>query len=209
MILRSENWENITKPELRKSFRDSDISCQNCQLLLPSHIHPKLPAASLNDSFSFLSPATYSLHYSIMCTSYAECTYLFNKLYLLEFLERHCASFPQKLLVSRDACQQLWSAGISHGQQTVTDTIWTQLDWMWTTHALLCICESSHKYLDQSRVVIVFCWHDNQRTPCDHLVTTCPHYPGSPGAGDNGSVLQDTVTILSSRKVINNDLVLS
>ena len=169
MILRSENWENITKPELRKSFRDSDISCQNCQLLLPSHIHPKLPAASLNDSFSFLSPATYSLHYSIMCTSYAVCTYLFNKLYLSEFLERHCASFPQKLLVSRDACQQLWSLGISDGQQTVAHTIWTQLDWMWTTHALLCICESSHKYLDQSRVVIVFCRHDNQRTPCDHL----------------------------------------
>ena len=42
--------------------------------------------------------------------------------------EQHCASSPQKLLVSRDACQQLWSPGISNGQETVADTIWTQLD---------------------------------------------------------------------------------
>ena len=43
------------------------------------------------------------------------------------------------------------------------------------------------------------------RVPCDHLSPL----PRVPVSGDNGPVLQETVTILSSRKVINNDRVLS
>ena len=59
-------------------------------------------------------------------------TVLFISLIFAGISQAVLRQFPQKLLVSRDACQQLWSAGISNGQQTVAetqrDTIWTQLD---------------------------------------------------------------------------------
>ena len=100
------------------------------------------------------------------------------------------------------SCGQQALAMVSKLSQTQSGHSWTECEQL----MLCCVSANHHTNILTSPELLLFSVDTIIR---EHLVTTCPHYPGSPGAGDNGSVLQDTVTILSSRKVINNDLVLS
>ncbi len=199
--------ENLTKPELRKSFRDSDISCQtvNCcyrHTFIPSCPRPHWMTVFISLTSFILPPLLHNVYFI--------CSILDIIKTLLIYWNTSSTIAPVFLrsywspATRASSCGQQALAMVSKLSQTQSGRSWTECEQL----MLCCVSANHHTNIltnDQSRVVIVFCWHDYQRTPCDHLSPLAR----VPGAGDNGSVLQDTVTILSSRKVINNDLVLS